>query len=169
VAVKVIVYEPAGPVIPRPLNVTTPLIAATVTVPIRVAPAEPAVNVAVTDEPVETVKESASWKATIGCVVNAMALIPPLAVVKVPIFVIDAAPIVMVCVATVKPVAVKVIVYEPAGPVIPRFVNVTTPPTAATVTAPISDDPAEPAVRVAVTDDPVEILKLLVSWNLTTG
>jgi hypothetical protein len=108
--VKVIVYEPAGPVIPRPLNVTTPLIAATVTVPMSDAPAEPAVIDAVTDEPVETVKPSASWNATIGCVVNAMALIPPLAVVNVPILVIDAAPIVMLCVATVNPVAVKVIV-----------------------------------------------------------
>jgi hypothetical protein len=43
------------------------------------------------------------------------------------------------------------------------------PPVALTVTVPRRVDPAEPAVRVAVTDEPVEILKELASWNLTTG
>ena len=78
-------------------------------------------------------------------------------------------PKVIVCVATVRPVAVKVMVYVPAGPVMPRPLNVTVPLTALTITVPIKDEPAEPAVRVAVTEEPVEILKLLASWNLTTG
>ena len=80
------------------------------TVPIREAPAEPAVMDAVIDDPVETVNESASWKATMGCVVNAIALMPPLAVARVPTLVIEAAPIVILCVATVRPDAVNVMV-----------------------------------------------------------
>ena len=59
------VYEPDGPVMPRPLNVTTPLIALTVSVPIKLPP-EPEVNEAVTAEPVETANEFASWKAIAG-------------------------------------------------------------------------------------------------------
>jgi hypothetical protein len=154
---------------PRPENVTTPLIALTVTVPIRDDPAEPAVRVAVTEEPVETVLLAESWKVRTGCVVNAIALTAPAAFVVLTILVAAPTPKVMFCVATVNPVAVNVIVYEPAGPVIPRPENVTMPPTAATVTLPMSDEPADPAVMEAVTDDPVEILKLLASWNLTTG
>ena len=73
--------------IPRPLNVTTPLMAATVTVPIKDEPAEPAVRVAVTDEPVEMLKELASWNLTTGCVVKATALTAPAAVVTLTILV----------------------------------------------------------------------------------
>jgi hypothetical protein len=163
------VYEPAAPVMPRPENVTTPLIAATVTVPRRDAPAEPAVIEAVTEEVVETANELASWNATTGWVVNAIPLTAPAAFVVLTIFVAAAAPRVIVWVATVKPDAVKVIVYEPDGPVIPRLVKVTTPLTALTVTVPINEDPAEPAVKVAVTDEPVETVKLLASWKATTG
>ena len=93
----------------------------------------------------------------------------PAAFVVLTIFVAAPTPKVIVCVATLNPVAVNVMVYEPVGPVMPRPLNVTTPFTAATVTVPISDEPAEPAVSVAVTAEPVEILKLLASWNLTTG
>jgi tRNA-binding EMAP/Myf-like protein len=95
---------------PRPLNVTTPPIAATVTVPRRVDPAEPAVRVAVTDDPVEILKLLASWNLTTGWVVKAIPLTAPAALVVLTIFVAAAAPRVIVCVATVNPVAVKVIV-----------------------------------------------------------
>jgi hypothetical protein len=142
--------------------------AATVTVPINDDPAEPAVMEAVTEEPVETLKLFASWKRRTGCVVKAMALAAPAAVVTVTIFVAAASPKVIVCVATVRPVAVKVMVYEPAGPVMPRLVNDATPLTALTVTVPINVPP-EPAVMEAVTDEPVEILKELASWKRRTG
>ena len=160
---------PAGPVIPRLVNVATPLTALTVTVPIRDEPDEPEVNVAVTDDPVETVLLAESWKVRTGCVVKAIAETAPAAFVVLTIFVAAPTPKVMFCVATVRPVAVKVMVYEPVGPVMPRLVNVTTPLMALTVTVPIKDEPAEPAVMEAVTDDPVETLKLLASWNLRTG
>jgi hypothetical protein len=154
---------------PRPANVTMPPIAATVTLPINDDPAEPAVMEAVTEEPVETVLLAESWKVRTGCVVNAIPLTAPAAFVVLTIFVAAPTPSVMFCVATVNPVAVKVIVYEPTGPVIPRPENVTTPPMAATVTVPISDEPAEPAVMEAVTVEPVEMLKEFASWNRTTG
>ena len=143
--------------------------AATVTVPINDEPAEPAVIDAVTEEPVATVNEFASWKATTGCVVKAVALTAPLAVVIVPILVTAPAPNVSVWVATVRPVAVNVMVYEPAGPVIPSPLNVTTPFTAATVTDPINDEPADPAVMEAVTEALVETAKEFASWKATTG
>ena len=143
--------------------------AATVTVPRRDAPAEPAVIEAVTEELVETAKEFASWKATTGCVVKAIPLTAPAALVVLTIFVAAAAPRVIVWVAIVNSDAVKVIVYEPDGPVIPRPLNVTTPLIALTVTVPRRDEPAEPAVNEAVTDEPVEIVKLLTSWKVSTG
>jgi hypothetical protein len=90
--------------------VTTPPTAATVTVPIKEEPAEPAVMEAVTDDPVEILNEFASWNLTTGCVVNATALVAPAAFVTLTIFVAAAAAKVIVCVATVSPVAVNVIV-----------------------------------------------------------
>jgi hypothetical protein len=84
--------------------------ALTVTVPIRDEPAEPAVRVAVTEEPVEMLKLLASWNLTTGCVVKATALTAPAALVVVTILVAAAATSVMFCVATVNPVAVNVIV-----------------------------------------------------------
>ena len=39
---------------------------------------------------------------------------------------------------------------------IPRSVKVTTPATALTVAVPIKEEPAEPAVMEAVTEEPVE-------------
>ena len=84
--------------------------AATVTVPIKDEPAEPAVNVAVTEDPVEMLKELASWNLTTGCVVNATAETAPAAVVTLTILVAAADTTVMFCVATVRPVAVKVMV-----------------------------------------------------------
>jgi hypothetical protein len=109
VAVKVMVYEPAGPVIPRLVNDATPLTALTVTVPIN-DPPEPAVMDAVTDEPVETVLLAESWKVRTGWVVKAAALTAPAAFVVLTIFVAAPTPRVIVCVATVRPVAVKVMV-----------------------------------------------------------
>ena len=80
------------------------------TVPINEDPEEPAVNVAVTEEPVETLKLLASWNLTTGCVVKATALTAPEALVVLAIFVAAASPRIMFCVATVRPVAVKVMV-----------------------------------------------------------
>jgi predicted solute-binding protein len=68
------------------------LIAFTVTVPIRDEPEEPAVRVAVTEEPVEIVKLLASWKVRTGWVENATALTAPDAFVVVTILVAAAAP-----------------------------------------------------------------------------
>ena len=89
---------------------TVPLIAATVTVPISDDPDEPEVRVAVTEEPVEILKLLASWNLRTGCVVKATALTAPDAVVVVTILVAAASATVMFCVATVNPVAVKVMV-----------------------------------------------------------
>ena len=96
--------------IPSPLNVATPPIALTVTVPRSDDPAEPAVMETVTDEPVETLLLAESWKPRTGCVVNATALTAPAALTVLTILVAAPAPKVIVCVATVKPVAVNVIV-----------------------------------------------------------
>ena len=85
--------------------------ALTVTVPIRDEPEEPAVIEAVTDEPVETLKLLASWNLTTGCVVKATAETAPAAFVTLTILVAAASPTVMFCVATVRPVAVKVMMY----------------------------------------------------------
>ena len=52
--------------IPSPLNVATPPIALTVTVPRSDDPAEPAVMETVTDEPVETLLLAESWKVRTG-------------------------------------------------------------------------------------------------------
>jgi hypothetical protein len=84
--------------------------AATVTVPIREEPADPAVMEAVTDDPVETVLLAESWKVRTGCVVNAMPDDAPAALTVLAIFVAAPAPKVMFCVATVSPDAVNVIV-----------------------------------------------------------
>ena len=84
--------------------------ALTVTAPISEDPAEPAVMLAVTEEPVEILKLLASWNLTTGWVVKAIALAAPDAVVTVTILVAAAAPTVMFCVATVNPLAVKVMV-----------------------------------------------------------
>ena len=65
---------------------------------------------AVTEEPVETLKLFASWNRTTGCVVKATALTAPAAFVTLTILVAAAAPTVMFCVATVRPVAVNVMV-----------------------------------------------------------
>ena len=89
---------------------TTPLMALTVTVPISDEPAEPAVMEAVTEEPVETLKLLASWNLRTGCVVKATALTAPAAFVTLAILVAAASVTVMFCVATVNPVAVKVMV-----------------------------------------------------------
>ena len=59
--------------------------------------------------------------------------------------------------------------YEPAGPVIPRLVNVATPLTALTVAVPRIDEPAEPAKIDAVTDEPVATVNELASWKVRTG
>ena len=79
--------------------------ALTVTVPIRDEPAEPAVMLAVTDEPVETVLLAESWKVRTGCVVKATAETAPAAFVVLTIFVAAPTPRVMFCVATVNPPA----------------------------------------------------------------
>ena len=108
-AVNVIVNVPAVPTIPKLVNEATPLTALTVTVPINVPP-EPAVMEAVTDEPVETVLLAESWKVTTGWVVKAIPETAPAAFVVLTILVAAPTPRVIVCVATVNPVAVKVIV-----------------------------------------------------------
>ena len=72
------------------------------------------------------------------------------------------APKVIVCVATVRPAAVKVIVYEPDGPVMPRPLNVATPLMALAAAVPFRVPP-EPAVNETVIDDPLEIVKLFAS------
>ena len=51
----------------------------------------------------------------------------------------------------------------------PRLEKVTVPLTALTVTAPSKDDPAEPAVMLAVTEEPVATLLLAESWKVRTG
>ena len=80
------------------------------TVPINDDPAEPAVKVAVTEDPVEILKLLASWNRTTGCVVKATAETAPAAFVTLTTLVAAAAPTVMFCVATVNPVAVNVMV-----------------------------------------------------------
>ena len=67
-----------------------------------------AVMMAVDDEPAVTVKEFVSWIVIVGCELSC----PPLVAVAVgrfdASFVAGAAPNVIVCVATVRPVAVNV-------------------------------------------------------------
>ena len=89
---------------------TVPLTALTVTAPIKDDPAEPAVMLAVTEEPVEILKLLASWNLTTGWVVKAVVETAPDAAVTVTILVAAASATVMFCVATVRPLAVKVMV-----------------------------------------------------------
>ena len=63
--------------------------------------------------------------------------------------------------------------YEPAAPVIPRLVNVATPPVAVAVVVPVNVEPAEPAVIaaviMAVADEPAVTVKEFVSWIVIVG
>jgi hypothetical protein len=64
-------------------------------------------------------------------------------------------------------------VYAPAAPVIPRFVNVATPAVAFAVSVPFNVKPAEPAVIAAVmmalADEPAATVNELTSWIVIVG
>ena len=152
---------------PSPVNVAIPLEATAEGVPTNTPP-EPVVIVAVmVAEDVVTVKLLASWTATV-CVTPKADPEVPTAVLLLESLVAAPDERVMDCVATVSPLAVKVIVNVPAVPTIPKLVNVATPLAALTVTVPIKVPP-EPAVKEAVTDEPVATVLLAESWKVRTG
>ncbi|MFM8352740.1 MAG: hypothetical protein ACKN9D_16960, partial [Actinomycetales bacterium] len=147
VAVNVTVWAVlAVPVMPRLVNVATPLDAVAVEVPTIVAPLlTDAVTARVLDV---TVLPPASWIATTGWVVNAEPEIAPLAAVVMPSLLAAPAVTVMVWDTPVSPDAENASVYVPAGAVIARLVNVAVPEEDNTEVVPVS---VAPALTVAVT------------------